>query len=190
MISVTRIFLSIFTVGLFLAGCSSGYEEKKKAAINNLHANFASSSVIIHLSPQPDLNARDGLPNSCAVLIIQSGKKQTLRELMENPVMVKQLFNDAGSMNDILKVDRYFAMPGQKATLHIDRSENARYVGIIAGYYPFPSEQHTLIFDIPVNVVEHGLFSKTLSASLGILETSIILKKEQITGTITGKEGI
>ncbi len=48
---------------------------------------------------------------------------------MNNPALIKQFFSGSGKADGILKVDKYIAMPGQEITLHIDRSEGAKYVG-------------------------------------------------------------
>ncbi|HBH9906738.1 TPA: type VI secretion lipoprotein TssJ, partial [Escherichia coli] len=86
----------------------------------------------------------------------------------------------SGKADGILKVDKYIAMPGQEITLHIDRSEGAKYVGIIAGYYPFPGKQHMLLLDIPVDVVEDGWWTKSLHVSLSQLSEKISMGKESI----------
>ncbi|EEC7796050.1 type VI secretion lipoprotein TssJ, partial [Escherichia coli] len=61
-----------------------------------------------------------------------------------------------------------------------DRSEGAKYVGIIAGYYPFPGKQHMVLLDIPVNVIEDGWWNKSLHASLSPLFKKISMGKESI----------
>lgn len=99
---------------------------------------------------------------------------------MDNPAMIKQLFHGAGSHDGILKIDRYVAMPGQSATLHIDRSENTKYLGIIAGYYPFPTKQHMLLLDIPVEVTKKGWWRGKWTAALATLDAKIILGQEAI----------
>lgn len=99
---------------------------------------------------------------------------------MNNPVLIKQFFSGSGKADGILKVDKYIAMPGQDITLHIDRNEGAKYVGVIAGYYPFPGKQHMLLLDIPVDVVEEGWWNKSLHALLSPLSANILMGKETI----------
>ncbi|ELK1221650.1 type VI secretion lipoprotein TssJ, partial [Escherichia coli] len=89
-------------------------------------------------------------------------------------------FIGVGKADGILKIDKYIAMPGQDITLHLDRSEGAKYVGIIAGYYPFPGKQHMLLLDIPVDVTEQGWWKKSLHTSLSPLFKKISMGKESI----------
>ncbi|MBE0719154.1 type VI secretion protein, partial [Escherichia coli] len=60
------------------------------------------------------------IANSSVMLILQANEKGILENVMNNPVIIKQMFDGAGSFDGILKIDRYVAMPGQNTTLHID----------------------------------------------------------------------
>jgi hypothetical protein len=174
-------FLSAF-ICIFLGGCTSGKtsEEERAEAINEVAMPFSSGAISLHIMPGEKLNSWNDIPNSCSLLIVQAEKKITLQSLMDNPAMIKQLFHGAGSFDGILKIDRYVAMPGQSATLHIDRSENTRYLGIIAGYYPFPTKQHMLLLDIPVEVTKQGWWREKWTAALATLDAKIILGQEAI----------
>ncbi|EEW0635149.1 hypothetical protein EEQ68_24495 [Escherichia coli] len=113
-------------------------------------------------------------------MFLQASDKKSLQDLMNNQLLIKQFFSGVGKADGILKVDKYIAMPGQNITLHIDRSEGAKYVGVIAGYYPFPGKQHMMLLDIPVDVVEDGWWNKSLHTSLSPLFKKIFLGKESI----------
>lgn len=142
---------------------------------------FAQGAITLDIQSDPDLNTLHNIANSCTLLVIQSKKTSTLNKLLDNPPKLKQLFNDAGAEDDILKVDRYSAMPGQRTTLHIDRSENTRYVAIVAGYYPFPQRQHMIIVAVPMTSESHGWWNKTWLAQLIPLSLKIRLSRNSIT---------
>ncbi|MBY7351240.1 type VI secretion lipoprotein TssJ [Escherichia ruysiae] len=166
---------------VFITACSDKYSEQDKMqAINNVDAPFGAGLLTFQISPDTQLNSLNDISNSCALLFLQASGKKTLQDLMNNPVLIRQFFSGSGKVDGILKVDKYIAMPGQEITLHIDRSEGAKYIGVIAGYYPFPGKQHMLLLDIPVDVVEEGWWSKSLHASLSPLFKKISMGKESI----------
>ncbi|EFC0649952.1 type VI secretion lipoprotein TssJ [Escherichia coli] len=166
---------------VFITACPDKYSEQDKMqAINNVDAPFGAGLLTFQISPDTQLNSLNELSNSCALLFLQASGKKTLQDLMNNPVLIRQFFSGSGKVDGILKVDKYIAMPGQEITLHIDRSEGAKYIGVIAGYYPFPGKQHMLLLDIPVDVVEEGWWNKSLHASLSPLFKKISMGKESI----------
>ena len=155
--TVKELLLITMVLPFFITACSDKYSEQDKIqAINNVDTPFGAGMLTFQISPDTQLNSLNEISNSCALLFLQSSGKKTLQDLMNNPALIKQFFSGSGKADGILKVDKYIAMPGQEITLHIDRSEGAKYVGVIAGYYPFPGKQHMLLLDIPVDVVEEG----------------------------------
>lgn len=179
--TIKDMILITIVLPFFITACSDKYSEQDKIqAINNVDAPFGAGLLTFQISPDIQLNSLNEISNSCALLFLQASGKKTLQDFMNNPVLIKQFFSGSGKADGILKVDKYIAMPGQEITLHIDRSEGAKYVGIIAGYYPFPGKQHMLLFDIPVDVVEKGWWNKSLHASLSPLFKKISMGKESI----------
>lgn len=179
--TVKELLLITMVLPFFITACSDKYSEQDKIqAINNVDTPFGAGMLTFHISPDTQLNSLNEISNSCALLFLQSSGKKTLQDLMNNPALIKQFFSGSGKADGILKVDKYIAMPGQEITLHIDRSEGAKYVGVIAGYYPFPGKQHMLFLDIPVDVVEEGWWNKSLHASLSPLSKNISMGKESI----------
>lgn len=170
--TLSHLFLIIFSV----SGCGSeqGSSSSEKEAIAQVIAPYAQGAIRIVIQSDPDLNALNGIANSCTLLIVQSQKAYTLNKLLSNPIAIKKLFNGTGAQEDILKVDRYYAMPGQKSTLHIDRSEHSRFFAVVAGYYPFPQKQHMALISIPVITERSGWWNPRWYASLG--DTTLMIR--------------
>ncbi|HCT9357206.1 TPA: type VI secretion lipoprotein TssJ, partial [Escherichia coli] len=132
--TVKKLLLITMVLPFFITACSDKYSEQDKIqAINNVDTPFGAGMLIFQISPDTQLNSLNEISNSCALLFLQSSGKKTLQDLMNNPALIKQFFSGSGKADGILKVDKYIAMPGQEITLHIDRSEGAKYVGVIAG---------------------------------------------------------
>lgn len=178
-----------FCVAL-LSGCAT--EENatfatKQQAIDQVAAPFAQGTITLTIQTDPDLNAVHGIANSCTLLVIQAQHANTLSKLLSNPFALKSLFSAAGAQDDILKVDRYAAMPGQHTTLHIDRSENTRYLAVVAGYYPFPQKQHMALIRIPVTTESSGWWTPRWQAQLAPVMLTLHLGSNGMT-QFTGAE--
>lgn len=181
--------LLLFITSHLLGGCSSDQPNNKvsakQQAVDQVAAPFAQGTITLNITTEPGLNSWNEIASSCTVLVIQAQKASSLNKLLSNPAQLKSLFNGAGAEDDILKVDSYAAMPGQRTTLHIDRSENTRKVAIVAGYYPFPKKQHMAIVGIPVTLTSTGWLTKTWSAQLSPLMLNVTLGGQSITQLTT-----
>lgn len=172
---------SYLAAGL-LAGCAASPSAitTPAQAIAQVKAPFAEGAITLNVRTDPDLNALQGIANSCTLLVVQAEQSSTLNKLLSTPVALKSLFSAAGAQDDILKVDRYAAMPGQSTTLHIDRSEKTRYIAIVAGYYPFPQKQHMVLVAIPVTTTSQGWWNPTWLAALSPLSLTLHLGSNSI----------
>jgi len=182
-ISPLMFFLATTLLSSCVANPSMVTSEKK--AIDQMAAPFAQGAITLEVQTDPDLNALHGIANSCTLLVVQTQKISTLNKLLSSPFALKSLFSGAGAQEGILKVDRYPAMPGQRTTLHIDRSENSRYIAIVAGYYPFPQKQHMVLVAVPVASQSRGWWRPEWHAEL----TSISLKLRLGSNSISHFEG-
>lgn len=174
--------LCCYLVANLLAGCSASPSAitTRSQAIAQVKAPYAEGAIILNVQTSPDLNSFQGIANSCTLLVVQAEKSGTLNKLLSTPVALKSLFSAAGAQDDILKVDRYAAMPGQSTTIHIDRSEKTRYIAIVAGYYPFPQKQHMMLTAIPVTTISHGWWNPTWLAALSPLSLALHLGSNSI----------
>lgn len=165
-----------------LMGCAADPSAISTAeqAASQVSAPYAEGAITLNVVTDPDLNALQGIANSSTLLVIQAQKTETLNKLLSSPAALKNLFSAAGAQDEILKVDRYAAMPGQSTTLHIDRSENTRYVAVVAGYYPFPQKQHMVLFAVPVTTLNKGWWRPTWSAELSPVKVNLRLGSDSI----------
>lgn len=154
----TTPFLILFL--LLQTGCASNQAlySSEKEAIDNVATPFAEGGIVLELLSVPLLNPLNGMANSCTLLVLQAAKAETLSKLLTNSAKIRKMFNEATSDQGILKVDRYSAMPGQHTTLHIDRNQQARYVAVVAGYYPFPKQQQMILVGIPIKAKRYGFW--------------------------------
>jgi type VI secretion system VasD/TssJ family lipoprotein len=168
---------------VILSGCVSDTQSTKteSQAIAQVKTPYLQGGIKLDILTDPDLNALNNIANSCIILVIQAQNTSSLNKLLSNPFMLKKQFSAGGAQDDILKVDRYVAMPGQASTLHIDRSENTRYIAVVAGYYPFPQKQHMILVAIPVITENTGWLFPDWHAHLAPLTLRLRLGGSSIT---------
>lgn len=172
----------LFTMAA-LSGCATETQKAttEEQAIAQVKAPYSQGAITLEIQTDPDLNALNEIANSCTLLIIQAQNTGALNKLLSNPFELKSLFSSGGAQDEVLKVDRYAAMPGQISTLHIDRSENTRYIAVVAGYYPFPQKQHMTIVAIPTITENTGWLFPDWRAHLAPLTLSLRLGSNSIT---------
>ncbi|HHL2712514.1 TPA: type VI secretion system lipoprotein TssJ [Yersinia enterocolitica] len=161
-------------LAVLIGGCADSSQQQKQA-IEQVEAPFAASAITLNFTAEPQLNMWNDMSNSCTVLIIQTADNPALNKILNDPMQLKSLFNGAGTAEEILQVDRYAVMPGQRNTLHIDRAQKTRNIAVVAGYYPFPGKKHMAHFAIPVAISNHGWMSNQWQAELTPLTADILL---------------
>lgn len=174
--------LLLFPLFLFLCACAD-YRSKPQERLDArpMTAPFAAGAITLNVTAEPGLNTWNWMANSCTLLVIQAQDTSSLKTLLSNPTQLKNAFAGTVDMDGLLKVDRYAAMPGQLATLHIDRSENTRQLAIVAGYYPFPKKQHMVMLAIPVISYRQGWWVPADELTLAPLTIDITLGSRSIT---------
>lgn len=155
----------ILLLPFVISGCSSPSEnEQRKQAIESAQAVYANGAIQLKLKAEPMLNAFNDTANSCTVVIVQSKQRAQLDKLLNNPTLLRTVFNGNGVSEGLLQIDSYTMMPGQTVALHIDRVEESRYIAVIAGYYPAPDKNHTRVYSLPLSVTQQGWFNKSWTA--------------------------
>lgn len=147
----------LLVLALVITGCSSpSINEERQRAIETARAIYASNAIRLRIAAEPQVNAFNNMANSCTVIIVQAQNREWLDKLMANPVLLRNLFSGAGAAEGLLQLDSYVMMPGQTVSLHIDRAQQARYVAVIAGYYPAPDNTDTRIYPLPLSLSQEG----------------------------------
>jgi len=174
----TRLALGL--ASLLLAACQGQESSQRLSARDSVDAPAANAAVTLSIEAAPDLNSVNGLANSCAVLILQAKSLAELQEIMADPGRVKPLFISAAGDKNLLQVDRYVMMPGQRSVLHLDRAAGARHIAVLAGYYPQPDAEQMSIVSIPVSLTSTGWWFKSWEAQLAPLSVNVMLDKSRL----------
>ncbi|RDA61910.1 hypothetical protein DVH07_18345 [Hafnia paralvei] len=176
-------YLKVIGLILAISGCSTNnlnYSTEKQAR-DSVFIPFEQGAITLNIQTDTNLNSLDGIANSCTLLMIQTKTNAEAKKLLSDPAVLREMFNGDVNKENILKVDQYSTMPGQNITLHIDRSENAHYLTVVAGYYPFPTLKNMKISDIPIKANNSSWFGNNWFAKPMELVLNIRLGSESIT---------
>jgi type VI secretion system VasD/TssJ family lipoprotein len=190
-------FVIVCAFGLSCLSCSSS--KKTQGTPDQSQAGPPQPVIMQHSGPQPQQNEKLGSlglspsrPYASKAIQIQYRADENLNIYEEKPhtlmLVVYQVsdinpFNnnikDAPGLTTLLKgekfdqtvmaVDKFFIEPGDTSHIDIDRYENVKWVGIVAGYYDLTPGQVTRAYELPVQIATKGTFFKTNEAKMGIL---------------------
>lgn len=165
-------FLSFFycpalvvSLAILMSGCSlSPSPSELKSAFDNNQADYSDDGIRLSISTTTDLNAYHHQPNSCSLFVIQSENRGALDRLIADSVLLQQIFNGENKAQGILKINQYTLMPGQTFSTSLPRAERARFVAVIAGYYPSPGPDSSFISAFPQKLIKTGFLFPEYSA--------------------------
>lgn len=139
---------------------------------------YEKDAVKIQVQADPLLNLDNGKAHTLFVCLYQ----------LKDPNGFNHLTGDQGGLYKLLECrlfdpgvaasKRLIVHPGEQTTLMLDRAENAKYLGIIAGYTGIVKERITRLVEIPVVVEKKGFMEKTQKP--GLLDITLVLGPEQI----------
>ncbi|MSN26943.1 MAG: type VI secretion system lipoprotein TssJ [Geobacter sp.] len=188
MIQIIRIALYLCVASLFSA-CSSAPLVKLPP-----EWGYEKDAIQLHFTSDPQLNLFQNQAHSLMICLYH----------LRDPNGFNQLIDEKGGLLKLLECSRFdpsvtysrriVAQPGREMTELLDRTDGAKFVGVVAGYYTLHKEGSVRSYPIPVTEVRKGSTLVQKSAKLNIdlyLGPQEIIELKNITkGTVTiqGKE--
>ncbi|WP_269497576.1 type VI secretion system lipoprotein TssJ [Castellaniella sp. S9] len=170
---------------LFLAqGCSSvnsamGGNTQKEAKAE-VSWDFARDAIQIELASDDNLNAYFDQPHTLVMGVFQLEDAKAFTKLLGDAGQLKTILATGDAGQDVIQLDRYVVSPGKHTILDIDRVQDAKFVGIVAGYYHFDPTASSRLFRIPLNIETSGLVSTTYKAQPAHLALRLQLGRTRI----------
>lgn len=169
---------------LVLQGCASvnsamGGNTEKEAKAEVTWA-YQRNGIQIELIAGSDLNAYFNQPHTVVLGVLQLEDSKSFLQLLNDRKTLTHMLASGDIGSDILHMDRYVVSPGKRDILDIDRVQDARYVGIVAGYYNFDPPGAARLFRIPINIRSEGMISTTYAATPANLALRLQLGRQRI----------
>lgn len=172
-------FATLLAAVLMLQGCAGGNTSAQ--ALSSVDWRFARDAVTLDIFSTPDLNFASDEPHTLVLAVFQMRDAAVFRKLLTDPDALGGVLEGAPPADGFLRVTRYVVSPGKQSTISIDRAENARFVGIAAGYFEFDASKAARVFEVPVSITRKGWFTHHYDAAPGPLALRLELGALAIT---------
>ncbi len=154
---------------LTLSGCSA------KKPLPPAQWDFQPAAITVSFKADPRLNLYAGTPHALVLCFYQLTEPNAFNMFAQTEQGLSDLLACNRFDQSVVNFRRVMVQPGSEQKLLFDRAENARHLGIVAGYFTLNRKNTASIFKIPVVIEEKGFFSKTRMKKPGKLQINLIL---------------
>lgn len=166
----------LFCFSLFLISCAS-----KPVIAPAPEWRYEKDAIRLHLKSDPRLNLYEDSPHTLLFCIYQLSDPNAFNQQKEEKEGVTKLLECTRFDPSVASSKRMVIQPGQDTTILLDRAENAKYVGVVGGYYHLQKDYATRLKQIPIQEeIKGGWFSKTKVVKPGILNLELYLGPQAI----------
>ncbi len=145
-------------LALALGGCGSS---PPKDPLADVVWSYATDSVLFEISADPGLNQFDGQSHTLLLGIYETADAQAFRNLAADPNALAETMATGKVPPTFAQFSRYVVAPGQHSYLILDRAQNTRSIGLVAGYAQFGTANAARQFDVPVVTKTTGFIFRT-----------------------------
>ena len=161
-----RCFLLLAGLLMFCFACGA----KRTDPPPEVNWDFKTGALQITYQALPELNEYNNSPHTLILMAYQLSEASDFKNYIQSPDGIKRLLNlydpderKTVSLKNLEDLQRFVISPGTKKTLALDRVKDARWIGLVAGYFNSPPEFCSSVLQIPVNRTEKGLIRKKIN---------------------------
>jgi len=177
------LFLLVSLTGCGLTGPSNTEKQDKVKA--EVKWPFAKNGIMIELASDLELNYYSGQAHTLVLGILQFDDEKTFPKLLTKPAELMKSLTSGKLPAGVLQLDRYVLSPDTRLLLEVDRVQDAKFIGIVAGYYQFDSARSVRYFRIPLNMKSSGLITKDYKAEPAVLALRLGLGAQRIVNAVS-----
>lgn len=163
MIFVIRIIVSLSIASLLVA-CSSTTPLVKQPP----EYGYEKDAIQLRLVGDPQLNLYQKKAHSLIVCLYHLRDPNSFNQLISEKDGLPRLLECSRFDPSVTYSRRFVVQPNQDVTELLDRTDGARYVGVVAGYYTLHKENSVRFFSIPMTEVKDGSTLVQKTAKLNI----------------------
>lgn len=179
---VLLLLLSALT-GCGLTGPSTAEKQDKVKA--EVKWPFAKNGIMIELATDLELNYYFGQGHTLVLGILQFDDEKIFPKLLTKPADLMKSLTSGNLPTGALQLDRYVLSPDTRLILEVDRVQDAKFIGIVAGYYQFDAARSARYFRVPLNMQSSGLISKDYKAEPAVLALRLGLGAQRIVNAVS-----
>jgi type VI secretion system VasD/TssJ family lipoprotein len=164
--------MALLTV-TFLVSCS-----KKVTELNKWP--FEARGIKISYKADPELNLYENKPHTLFVCIYQMKDPNAFNELRLDRTGLMKLLECKRFDQGVSSSESIIVHPGDEETIVFDRAEDARFVGVVAGYYSLWPINVTRLVLVPVKIEKSGWLIQKKVAQPGQLSLKLYFGPEEV----------
>lgn len=179
---LNRVLLMVLAV-VGLSGCGltgPSKEDKQDKAKVEVKWPYAKNAIMVELASDVDLNFFANRAHTIVLGVLQFDDEKTFPKLLTQPADLIKALSSGNLPAGALQLDRYVVSPDARLLLEIDRVQDAKFVGIVAGYYQFDATRAARYFRIPLNMQSSGIITKDYKAEPSVLALRLALGSQRI----------
>jgi predicted component of type VI protein secretion system len=146
---------------------------------------YAKEAILVDMVSDIDLNFYSNQPHTVVLGVVQVADAKVFVDWLAKPEAVLKTLVSGKAATEVLNFERYVVSPGKKTALKIDRVQEAKFVGFVAGYYQFNALQAARLFKIPLNVRTSGIITTSYKAEPAVLALRLFLGSDRIVNAET-----
>jgi type VI secretion system VasD/TssJ family lipoprotein len=162
---------------LFLYSCT-------KTIIPPNFGEYQPKAIQVYLKSDPKLHLYQGIPHTLVFCVYNLIDPNEFNQLLDEKGGLEKLCECTKFHPSVTNAKRFIIHPNKEYTEVLDRPANAKYVGVVAGYYQLQKENVTRQYPHPV--IEEKTW-RTITQKPGNLNINLYLGPQQIKD-IGGKE--
>lgn len=140
--------------------------------------SFGPKAIQIHYAADSLLNVFNEKPHTLVLVIYQMRELDAFDDLAKTEEGLKELLQFEHFDPSVVSKDKIIVHPGEEDSLIVDRYENARWLGFVAGYYKLIPEQVSQKVQIPFVIKKKGWIRREKYAEITHLIIDLILGSE------------
>ena len=141
---------------------------------------FQPAGIRIDYTAAPDLNRYGITSHTIMLAVFQLTDAADFTSYTRTPDGITRLlqFYDLDArrtlgLKNMVDLQTFFITPGSRETLTIDRVQDARWVGLVAGYFNAVPEQSSAVYQVPVREIKKGFLRKKITYLPGVLHIDV-----------------
>jgi len=151
-----RVSISCFVVALFLIFSCAGKSAPEGASKSVW--TFDPEGIQIHYTADKLLNLQDNESHTLLLAVYLLRDTNAFNDLAANRDGLAKLLQAERFDAAVMGVNKIVIQPGEEKTAVLNRAENARWIGVVAGYYNLEPSQVSRLFNIPVITEKKGIY--------------------------------
>jgi type VI secretion system VasD/TssJ family lipoprotein len=137
-------------------------------------------NISFHAALDINTDAVHNTPHSLLIVIYQLKDINEFNRLAGYTDGLKKLLEAKVFDPSVMAMKKIFIEPGGARGLTLDRAEDARFVGIVAGYSHLIPERCRTVQNIEVETERHGLFKIWKNTKISLLGIKLFLRRDSI----------